>query len=340
VFERFTDRARKVLVLAQEEARILGHSYIGSEHVLLGLIHEGGGIAARALTASGASLEIVRLKVAAAGAAVLNPSGSPPFTPRTKKALELGLREALQRGHNYIGTEHLLLGLLRQEDGEAIDILVDLGIDLDELRARVVRLMSGSPDEPNAQISKFPASDPRGRATGTDAELVACSFCGRQPPESGRLVSSLSAFICEHCVKRWAQRLGEHGHHEERFPRRGVPTGPPLDQKFARDQITTVFSNLAVSEDGQAVPMVERGDRLGPTLSSVSDRGITLVVSIVEISFTGDGAAVVWFDAVADGTPMLTRHRGEAILIDGAWKMEHRTFAQIMTAAGVPFPPD
>jgi ATP-dependent Clp protease ATP-binding subunit ClpA len=115
VFERFTDRARRVLVLAQEEARLLNHSFIGTEHILLGLIHEGEGVAAKALESLGISLEAVRDKVeetiVPAGTA---PTGSPPFTPRAKKVLELSLREALQLGHNYIGTEHMLLGLVRE----------------------------------------------------------------------------------------------------------------------------------------------------------------------------------------------------------------------------------
>ncbi|MGH8921240.1 MAG: Clp protease N-terminal domain-containing protein, partial [Actinomycetes bacterium] len=113
MFERFTDRARRVLVLAQEEARLLNHNFIGTEHILLGLIHEGEGVAAKALEQLGISLEAVREKVEETiGPAGTSPAGSPPFTPRAKKVLELSLREALQLGHNYIGTEHMLLGLV------------------------------------------------------------------------------------------------------------------------------------------------------------------------------------------------------------------------------------
>jgi ATP-dependent Clp protease ATP-binding subunit ClpC len=120
VFERFTDRARRVLVLAQEEARLLNHSFIGTEHILLGLIHEGEGVAAKALESLGISLEAVREKVEETiGMAGTAPSGSPPFTPRAKKVLELSLREALQLGHSYIGTEHMLLGLVREGEGVA-----------------------------------------------------------------------------------------------------------------------------------------------------------------------------------------------------------------------------
>jgi ATP-dependent Clp protease ATP-binding subunit ClpA len=116
VFERFTDRARRVVVLAQEEARLLNHNYIGTEHILLGLIHEGEGVAAKALESLGISLEAVRNQVEEIiGQGGSSPSGHIPFTPRAKKVLELSLREALQLGHNYIGTEHILLGLIREE---------------------------------------------------------------------------------------------------------------------------------------------------------------------------------------------------------------------------------
>ena len=131
MFERFTDRARRVLVLAQEEARLLNHSFIGTEHILLGLIHEGEGVAAKALEQLGVSLEAVREKVEETiGLSGTAPTGSPPFTPRAKKVLELSLREALQLGHNYIGTEHMLLGLVREGEGVAAQVLVSLGADL------------------------------------------------------------------------------------------------------------------------------------------------------------------------------------------------------------------
>ena len=128
MFERFTDRARRVLVLAQEEARLLNHNFIGTEHILLGLIHEGEGVAAKALESLGISLEAVREKVEETiGPAGSSTTGSPPFTPRAKKVLELSLREALQLGHNYIGTEHMLLGLVREGEGVAAQVLVSLG---------------------------------------------------------------------------------------------------------------------------------------------------------------------------------------------------------------------
>ena len=179
VFERFTDRARRVLVLAQEEARLLNHSFIGTEHILLGLIGEGDGLAAQALSTLGITPEAVRRKVEETiGMAGTAPSGSPPFTPRAKKVLELSLREALQLGHSYIGTEHILLGLVREGEGVAATVLVGLGADLGRVRHEVVRLISGhehrehvaypsagpwasTADEPRATVPALPCRSGR-----------------------------------------------------------------------------------------------------------------------------------------------------------------------------------
>ena len=142
--ERFTDRARRVVVLAQEEARRLNHNYIGTEHILLGLIHEGEGVAARALESLGISLDAVRQQVEEIiGQGQQAPPGHIPFTPRAKKVLELSLREALQLGHDYVGTEHILLGLIREGDGVAAQVLVKLGADLNRVRQQVIQLLTG-----------------------------------------------------------------------------------------------------------------------------------------------------------------------------------------------------
>jgi ATP-dependent Clp protease ATP-binding subunit ClpC len=144
MFERFTDRACRVVVLAQEEARMLNHSYIGTEHILLGLIHEGEGVAAKALESLGISLEAVRQQAGEIiGQGQQAPSGHIPFTPRTKKVLELSLREARQLGHEYIGTEHILLGLIREGEGVAAQVLVRLGADLKRVRQQVILLLHG-----------------------------------------------------------------------------------------------------------------------------------------------------------------------------------------------------
>jgi ATP-dependent Clp protease ATP-binding subunit ClpC len=154
MFERFTDRARRVVVLAQEEARMLNHNYIGTEHILLGLIHEGEGVAAKALTSLGISLEAVRQQIEEIiGQGQQAPSGHIPFTPRAKKVLELSLREALQLGHNYIGTEHILLGLIREGEGVAAQVLVRLGADLNRVRQQVVHLVGGAKGDRPTRIA-------------------------------------------------------------------------------------------------------------------------------------------------------------------------------------------
>lgn len=172
MFERFTHRARQVVVLAQEEARALNHGYIGTEHLLLGLIHEGNGVAAQALESLDISLDAVRRDVLElVGRGQGSPAERIPFTPRAKKSLELALREALALDHNYIGTEHLLLGLLREGDGVAAQVLVQEGGGLDAVRAAVVGLLgqSGRAEEqrPTAFLSRLlrrrsavPASPP------------------------------------------------------------------------------------------------------------------------------------------------------------------------------------
>jgi ATP-dependent Clp protease ATP-binding subunit ClpC len=145
MFERFTDRGRRVVVLAQEEARLLNHIYIDTEHLLLGLIHEGEGVAAQVLAELSISLEAVRAQVEEIiGQGERAPTGHIPFTPRAKKVLELSLREALQLGHNYIGTEHILLGLIREGEGVAAQVLVKLGADLSRVRQQVIQVLSGS----------------------------------------------------------------------------------------------------------------------------------------------------------------------------------------------------
>jgi len=148
MFERFTDRARRVVVLAQEEARILNHNYIGTEHILLGLLHEGQGVAGKALESLGVHLEAVRQQVEQIiGKGQQAQTGHIPFTPRAKKVLELSLREALQLGHDYIGTEHILLGLLSEGEGVAAQVLVRLGADLKRVRQQVIQLLHTGPGE-------------------------------------------------------------------------------------------------------------------------------------------------------------------------------------------------
>jgi len=174
MFERFSQRARRVVVLAQEEARLLNHNYIGTEHILLGLIREGEGVAAKALESLGVSLDAVRQQVEKIiGRGQQAPSGHIPFTPRAKKVLELSLREAKALGHNYIGTEHILLGLIREGSGVAAQVLVKLGADLNRTRQRVVQLLHGYQGEDVTGEGPPLPDDPLTRVDSLDRRLVA-----------------------------------------------------------------------------------------------------------------------------------------------------------------------
>jgi ATP-dependent Clp protease ATP-binding subunit ClpC len=182
MFERFTDRARRVVVLAQEEARLLGHGYIGTEHILLGLLGEDEGVGAQALVQSGVSLAAARDKVVAViGEGPGTPPSHIPFTPRAKKVLELALREAIALGHNYIGTEHQLLGLVREEDGVAAQVLISLGVTLDGLRSRILDLLSATPAQPEAT----------GRLTTRRQVMPTASPCRHEPAHLTYLLTEI-----------------------------------------------------------------------------------------------------------------------------------------------------
>jgi ATP-dependent Clp protease ATP-binding subunit ClpC len=185
VFERFTDRARRVVVLAQEEARMLNHNYIGTEHILLGLVRERDGVAAKALAALTISLEAVRQQVEEIiGQGQAARTGHIPFTPRAKKVLELSLREALQLGHNYIGTEHILLGLIREGEGVAAQVLQKLGADLDRVRQTVIQLLSG-----------YTSAEVRKVEGGAEMEEVATEIAAKAIP----VPTAEDAPMCPNC---------------------------------------------------------------------------------------------------------------------------------------------
>jgi Clp amino terminal domain, pathogenicity island component len=197
MFERFTDRARRVIVLAQEEARLLDHDYIGTEHILLGLIREREGVAAQALESLGISLEAVRAEVEQViGRGQTTPGPQIPFTPRSKKVLELSLREARSLGHDYIGTEHILLGLIREGEGVAAQVLVKLGADLSRVRQQAIELLSGEPVEQVA-VGRRVVREPRPTVVGGPGV-----FREREPPELVRVVP-----LAREAVSRRGYRL-------------------------------------------------------------------------------------------------------------------------------------
>jgi ATP-dependent Clp protease ATP-binding subunit ClpC len=210
VFERFTDRARRVLTFSQEEARQLNHSFIGTEHILLGLLLEEDGVGAQALRSLGVTFQAVRDQVQEMiGTAGTVPSGSPPFTPRAKKVLELALREALQLNHSYIGTEHILLGLVREGQGVAANVLVTLGADPPRVRQEVNSLMSGRQEAPGGRRVGAPHDAP---APAAPLREPCCPGCGANvteaarfravdvPPDEGNADSlSVHVVYCRHC---------------------------------------------------------------------------------------------------------------------------------------------
>jgi ATP-dependent Clp protease ATP-binding subunit ClpA len=206
MFERFTDRARRVLVLAQEEASLLGHGFIGTEHILLGLVAEGDGLAAQALESLDISLDAVRMKVEEhIGPAAGPPSASPPFTPRAKKVLELSLREALQLGHNYIGTEHLLLGIVREGEGVGAIVLIGLGADLARVRERVIELLSGYEGKHAVTVARTARAERRtaGRAARFPAPVgkqwtAQVVRAGRMPEDTAMAYAELTALAEAH----------------------------------------------------------------------------------------------------------------------------------------------
>jgi hypothetical protein len=237
MFERFTDRARRVVVLAQEEARLLNHNYIGTEHILLGLIHEGKGVAATALESMGVSLAAVRSQVEEIiGEGQAPPTGHLPFTPRAKKVLELSLREAIQIGHKYIGTEHILLGLIREGEGVAAQVLLKLGADLNRVRQQVIELVEGfsgtgeGQTEPPIELEGFSARVARAEEIEAEAAAVAAEF-GHGSAEPGHhWVAALRLNLrqMEKAIEAYRAKLAwAERHLAEGYQTKGAPDEPP-----------------------------------------------------------------------------------------------------------------
>ncbi len=222
LFERFTERGRRVVVLAHEEARGLKHNYIGTEHILLGLLREQEGLAARVLESLDITVERVREQVVQiVGPGEEATTGQIPFTPRAKKVLELANREALSLGH-YIGTEHVLLGLLRESEGVAVRILLDLNADAEKIRASTIALVSRSAVSPGGAQEVKDATRPTiNRETGR--KYLLCSFCGKTQEQVERLIAGPGGvYICNECVELCAQVLAE----EREQAKRSDPAEP------------------------------------------------------------------------------------------------------------------
>ncbi|MEO8219535.1 MAG: ATP-dependent Clp protease ATP-binding subunit [Specibacter sp.] len=326
MFERFTDRARRVVVLAQEEARMLNHNYIGTEHILLGLIHEGEGVAAKALESLNISLDGVREQVQEIiGQGQQAPSGHIPFTPRAKKVLELSLREALQLGHNYIGTEHILLGLIREGEGVAAQVLVKLGADLARVRQQVIQLLSG-------YQGKEPVVSGGQQQEGQPAGSVVLDQFGRNLTQAARENKLDPVIGREHEMERVMQILSR------RTKNNPVLIGEPgvgktavvegLAQAIVRGDVPETIKDkqLYTLDLGSLVAGSRyRGDfeeRLKKVLKEIRTRG-DIILFIDEIhTLVGAGAAEGAIDAASILKPMLAR--GELQTIGATTLDEYR----------------
>ncbi|MFV8396017.1 ATP-dependent Clp protease ATP-binding subunit [Corynebacterium hindlerae] len=343
MFERFTDRARRVIVLAQDEARMLNHNYIGTEHILLGLISEGEGVAAKALESMGINLEDVRREVEEIiGHGTTPPTGHIPFTPRAKKVLELSLREGLQMGHKYIGTEFLLLGLIREGEGVAAQVLVKLGADLPRVRQQVIQLLSGyegeggNPDDSSGGPSLAGAgAAPGGRSQGGPGErsnsLVLDQF-GRNLTQAAREGKLDPVVGREKEIERIMQVLSRRTKNnpvligEPGVGKTAVVEGLALDIVNGKVPETLKDKQLYSLDLGSLVAGSRyRGDfeeRLKKVLKEINQRG-DIILFIDEIhTLVGAGAAEGAIDAASLLKPKLAR--GELQTIGATTLDEYR----------------
>ena len=330
MFERFTDRARRVVVLAQDEARLLNHNYIGTEHILLGLIHEGEGVASKALEGLDIRLEAVREQVQEIiGQGQQAPTGHIPFTPRAKKVLELSLREALQLGHNYIGTEHILLGLIREGEGVAAQVLVKLGADLNRVRQQVIQLISGYQGKEGQQPAGVTAG---GAQEGTPSGSTVLDQFGRNLTQAAREGKLDPVIGREKEIERVMQVLSR------RTKNNPVLIGEPgvgktavvegLSQDIVRGEVPETLKDkqLYTLDLGALVAGSRyRGDfeeRLKKVLKEIRTRG-DIILFIDEIhTLVGAGAAEGAIDAASILKPMLAR--GELQTIGATTLDEYR----------------
>jgi len=337
LFERFTDRARRVVVLAQEEARLLNHNYIGTEHILLGLLNEGEGIAAKAMESLGIGLDSVRDEVVKIiGPGQQAPTGHIPFTPRAKKVLELSLREALQLGHNYIGTEHLLLGLIREGEGVAAQVLQQLGAELQKVRQSVIQLLSGpgSSEEQPSGASGSPAGS-GGRESSSTGSTVLDQFGrnltqmareGKLDPVIGRSTEIDRVMqVLSRRTKNNPVLIGEPG-----VGKTAIVEG--LAQKIVANEVpeTLQGKNLYTLDLGALVAGSRyRGDfeeRLKKVLKEIGNRG-DIILFIDEIhTLVGAGAAEGAIDAASILKPMLAR--GELQTVGATTLEEYRKYLE------------
>ncbi len=326
MFERFTEKARRVVVYAQEEARMLNQNYIGTEHLLLGLIREQDGIAAKALESLNISLEDVHQQVEELiGRGTYVPTGHIPFTPRAKKVLELSLREALQLGHNYIGTEHILLGLIREGEGVAAQVLLNLGADLEKVRSAVIQLLSGYYGK-----QAEPGEERRGAASTMLDEfgrnLTRQASEGKLDPVIGRTQEIERVMqILSRRTKNNPVLIGEPG-----VGKTAVVEG--LAQSISRDEVPEILRDKQLYTLDLAALVAgskyrgEFEERLKKVMKEIRERGDIILFVDEMHTLVGAGAAEGAIDAASIIKPSLAR--GELQTIGATTLDEYRKYVE------------
>ena len=331
---------------SRKKTRLLDHNYIGTEHILLGLIHEGDGVAARVVESLGISLTDVRAEVEeVVGRGSKAPSGHIPFTPRAKKVLELSLREALQLGHNYIGTEHILLGLIREGEGVAAQVLVNLGADLSGTRQRVVQLLSddaGGTAETGERRKTWVEPQSMHAQISAARSLPTCSFCGRDLWDVDHYVEGPNAFICDVCTAAAHFALDDARDDEQvlRLPPR-VFGKPPGDDPRALDKIieaiNAVFGPVV---SAQSAEYLEDGEVIVPIIMAIRERQKIPVTDVLihRVRFSTPTTASVDFETVLDAGSRSSQI-GTMIQKNKRWLVTRDTIVKSSKRAGVSLPP-
>jgi hypothetical protein len=337
-----------VLTLAQEEARLMNHLFIGTEHILLGLIHEGEGIAARALGDVGVTLAAARREVQETiGIGRDAPIGSPPFTPRAKKVLELSLREALQLGHSYIGTEHILLGLVREGEGVAAQVLVSLGADPGRVRQKVIQLMAGYQGKETAKGARKPF---RPRRPGPELDrppdafsilsAIAdpCVLCGRDLWDVSHFFGAGEVRVCDECV-RSAATLLESAPSEPRelaLPPRVFGEAPDADS--VDELVRLALAVVGPPEDRlQREVAIEDAAALEPALRALADR-LTGVSRVSKVRFLPSAAELRFHFRIVGEDGEITSD-AVARRVDGRWVLTRTSVLDVLHRGGVELPP-
>ncbi len=346
MFERFTDRARRVLVLAQEEARLLNHNYIGTEHLLLGLLDEGEGVAAMAL----ASLQVGVLEARAQVEEIIghgdrSTSGHIPFTPRVKKVLERSLREAQQFNHDQIRTEHMLLALVREREGVAVQALANLGADPSLVRQRVMQLLS---DDGNPRLI---VSEQRVTSDIAARSIPTCSFCARDLWEVDHYVAGPGGYICDVCIAAAHFALDDASDDQQvlRLPPRVFGVAPDVDPQALDSIIEAVQAVFGGDLTEQAAVYVEVGEQLVPIMLATRERSNVRVSEVIirrvrfatpknRVRLSTPNTATVGFEVILDNSARFSFH-GTMVRVGDRWLISRGTVADVLKPAGVALPP-